>query len=69
MPLYEYNCPRCKKQFELLIRGREKPKCPHCGSAKLEKLFSTFGAKTDATAPCGQKKSSVQHCCGGQCCH
>ncbi len=40
MPIYEYVCQKCGQSFELLIRGKEKPQCPHCGSKKLEKQFS-----------------------------
>ena len=32
MPLFEYRCPACKSQFELLIRGSAVPACPSCGS-------------------------------------
>jgi putative FmdB family regulatory protein len=46
MPLYEYNCPACSKEFELLVRGAEKPACPECGSARLEKLLSVPAAHT-----------------------
>lgn len=44
MPLYEYTCEKCHSPFELLIRGNEQPKCPSCGSAKLEKHFSVPAA-------------------------
>lgn len=40
MPLYEYACQDCHKEFELLIRGQEKPVCPHCESKKLTKRLS-----------------------------
>lgn len=40
MPIYEYTCTDCSDEFELLIRGGEKPACPSCGSANLEKRFS-----------------------------
>ncbi|MFN0019816.1 MAG: FmdB family zinc ribbon protein [Pirellulaceae bacterium] len=40
MPLYEYACKKCDKEFELLIRGSEQPECPTCHTTKLEKLLS-----------------------------
>jgi putative FmdB family regulatory protein len=46
MPLYEYSCPNCQSQFELLIRGNEQPECPHCHSTHLEKLLSVPAAHT-----------------------
>lgn len=46
MPLYEYTCEKCHSDFELLIRGEEKPVCPDCGSNRLEKHFSVPAAHT-----------------------
>jgi len=40
MPLYEYACRDCQKQFELLVRGDETPRCPHCHGRKLAKQLS-----------------------------
>ncbi|WP_145031538.1 FmdB family zinc ribbon protein [Caulifigura coniformis] len=40
MPLFEFHCPPCRSQFELLVRNSEKPACPECGSVKIEKLLS-----------------------------
>jgi putative FmdB family regulatory protein len=48
MAVYEYLCPKCRKQFELMrpMSESEKPaKCPKC-SAKAERLISSFGSKT-----------------------
>ena len=48
MAVYEYLCPKCRKQFELIrpMSDSEKPaKCPKCGS-KAQKLISSFGSKT-----------------------
>ena len=43
MPLYEYSCEKCSRKIELLIRGDEKPECPHCHSTKLTKLTVISG--------------------------
>jgi putative FmdB family regulatory protein len=40
MPLYEYICQECDNEFELLVRGDEKPECPKCHSKKLERQLS-----------------------------
>lgn len=61
MPIFEYRCKSCEKEFETLILGGEKPSCPDCQGSKLEKLLSTFAAVTgsssakasEAAAPCG----------------
>ncbi len=50
MPVYEYVCTTCKKAFELLLTGSEKPACPHCGKKKVEKQFSTFAVGDAASA-------------------
>ena len=42
MPIFEYLCNGCGKQFEVLIRGSEKPQCPQCNSTRLEQQLSAF---------------------------
>jgi putative FmdB family regulatory protein len=41
VPLYEYQCKKCKHRFEKIQKFSDKPikKCPECGSA-VEKLLS-----------------------------
>ena len=50
MPVYEYVCDRCRHPFEELVRGDERPVCPSCGSADLEKRFSVFATSGQAAA-------------------
>ncbi|TVQ97944.1 MAG: zinc ribbon domain-containing protein [Desulfovibrionales bacterium] len=40
MPLYEYMCEDCDKEFEELVFGDPAVLCPHCGSARTDKLMS-----------------------------
>ena len=44
MPIYEYQCTKCKKTFEYMQSFSEAPKkkCEKCGG-KLEKLMSAAG--------------------------
>jgi putative FmdB family regulatory protein len=42
MPIFEYLCKGCGKQFEVLVRGSEKPQCPKCSSTRLEQQLSAF---------------------------
>lgn len=51
MPIFEYRCQQCEKEFETLVRGKEKPECPSCNSRKLEKLLSSFAAMTGGSRP------------------
>lgn len=50
MPQYEYRCRACSTTFtvtESIARhGQARPKCPACGSRKVEQVFSTFFAQT-----------------------
>jgi putative FmdB family regulatory protein len=42
MPMFDYVCGKCKHYFERLVRGDERPKCPKCGSRRLEQQPSVF---------------------------
>ena len=39
MPIYEYTCTKCGKDFEELVFGDDLPACPHCGAAETRKLM------------------------------
>ena len=57
MAVYEYLCPKCRNEFELMrpIGEAEKPaKCPRCG-LEAQKLMSGLGSKTgDSIQPAGE---------------
>jgi len=60
MPIYEYRCNQCGKEFEeLVMNGEEHPQCPACGSKNTQRLLSGFalggeaGAGFGASAPAG----------------
>lgn len=43
MPIYEFRCQECQKQFEVLTQsaGENKPvACPQCQSNKVQKSIS-----------------------------
>jgi len=42
MPIFEYVCQECQHEFETLIFGRDKAKCPKCQSGKLSPQLSVF---------------------------
>ena len=45
MPLYDYHCRACGKDFELLRRMQdadEKLECPECHSDQVERRLSRF---------------------------
>ena len=62
MPIYEYACRSCDRQFEYLTRDGQVPACPGCASQALDRQMSTFAARTStgasasptrAAGPCG----------------
>jgi len=53
MPLFEFVCQNCQKQFTFLtgmIAENSDPQCPQCASTNLKKLMSRFtrGRSDDA---------------------
>ena len=42
MPIYEYHCKPCDREFETIVRGAsDVPRCPSCGESEgLAKRFS-----------------------------
>ena len=48
MPIYEYHCRDCGKEFEKLMRFSDpkidSPECPHCNSEHTLKRLSTVAA-------------------------
>ncbi len=61
MPIYEYACAACGKEFEKLVRASAPaPECPACKSTDLRKKLSAFAAvggtasaASELPGPCG----------------
>jgi putative FmdB family regulatory protein len=69
MPIYEFHCGKCGRDSEILVRSTDwkETGCPHCGSKKLSKKFSTFAsAGGGGEAPSGNGGGG-HRCCGGSC--
>ncbi len=49
MPIYDYKCRRCGRQFEELVRLGETPNCPSCNGNELERLVSIPAISTEST--------------------
>lgn len=63
MPIYEYECGRCKRTLSFLVRNigaHEAPKCPKCGAGDMSRVFSRF-----ATVGPSKSKSSSDTAGGG----
>ena len=67
MPLFEYECRRCGRRFEALVRGNERATCPECGSRSLERLLSTFNAGTSRSSSVPSCAGSMPCCRRGEC--
>ncbi|MGI6162645.1 MAG: FmdB family zinc ribbon protein [Bacillota bacterium] len=65
MPIFEYKCRQCNKVFEFLVRGKEVPVCPECGSVELTKLLSMFNS--NVRKGLGKSGGMCNTCSGGTC--
>src|SRR5579859_973746 len=65
MPLYEYACKDCGKNFEALVTGSQKPHCPACESAQLEQQYSAFAVgATGGKGRFGKSATRQSGACG-----
>lgn len=76
MPIFEYVCNACGKEFEEIVLGGEDPACPHCKSADTTKLISRAQFRTggpivagspSSSAITSRGKSGCAGCSGGNC--
>ncbi len=68
MPLFEYRCKKCRKEFEELVRScAEKVCCPACKSGKVEKKLSVFAHKSGEKFRSSSASSSCGSCSSGSC--
>ena len=46
MPLYEFKCKKCNKEFEKIVAwNSEGVECPECRSKETEKQLSSFAVR------------------------
>jgi len=71
MPVYEYKCNHCGEVSEVFLKTLS-PKdvhCDHCGSEKVEKMFSIPAAvKIAGTSPLGTTCCGREERCGSPPC-
>ncbi|MCR4667281.1 MAG: zinc ribbon domain-containing protein [Desulfovibrio sp.] len=69
MPIYEYGCRKCGREFEELVRSGSTPKCPDCGSEDVEKLMSQCCRSGGCSCSGGSSSSGggCAGCSGGHC--
>jgi putative FmdB family regulatory protein len=62
MPMYEYACQGCGKEFETLVRADTVPECPNCHSTELKKLLSVFATGAAGPHPLPMDASPCASC-------
>jgi putative FmdB family regulatory protein len=66
VPIYEYICRKCNKDFSLMQKmgsTESDTVCPHCGSQEVKKMLSAFSCSVQpgaggAGGGCGMPSSS-----------
>lgn len=78
MPIYEYHCPSCGKDFERLVRGDTRVTCPACAGRSVERRMSATARPASGASdfnlsglgPLKGKGNGGGGCGGGGCgCH
>lgn len=62
MPIYEFECRKCKNEFEVLFRSSEEKMtvhCPACKSRKTRKMMSAFSGGKSGCGSCAATSCST----------
>ena len=66
MPIYEYRCNQCEREFERYVQTAQTAvECPACRSARVTRRLSVVGARTGGGTFAGPGMSGGGGCCGG----
>ncbi|MFZ5571641.1 MAG: FmdB family zinc ribbon protein [Thermodesulfobacteriota bacterium] len=66
MPIYEYCCEKCGKEFEYLVLGSQPPEgCPACNSPKVKRLMSACGFTSKGSGGETVRSSASASSCSG----
>ncbi len=71
MPIYEFRCKKCKKEFECIVFGKDNDVCcPSCNGKRVERLMSVASFKSSGKVV-SSSSSGCATCGGGSCstCH
>ncbi len=73
MPIYEFKCQDCKKEFEIYLKNKEEIKdvvCPQCKSKNLTRLMSVVNSIINESSGSDKPKVVESHSCPtGTCTH
>jgi putative FmdB family regulatory protein len=65
MPLYDYKCSDCNKEFEVLVKNsNEKVDCTECGSSNIKRVYSSFDFNLNKKS---ESSCSTSSCANGMC--
>lgn len=70
MPIYEYVCLDCKKEYEILRSLNEADiplVCKECGGENVKRKLSVFYAQSGGHAVSGAGGGGCTSCAGGNC--
>ncbi|MEE4359246.1 MAG: zinc ribbon domain-containing protein [Desulfococcaceae bacterium] len=66
MPIYEYHCDQCDKNFEcLMFRSDDVPECPDCKGNHVRKMMSACGFLSKGGGGETVSRSAGASSCGG----
>lgn len=65
MPIYEYHCNSCSKDFECLVLGSEEPECPSCNGSNIVRQMSACGFISKGSGGEPVKSSAGASSCSG----
>jgi len=65
MPIYEFHCDTCEKDFECLVFGNEKAVCPSCNNKKVKKIMSACTFYSKGSHGQTVKAAASASSCGG----
>jgi len=63
MPIFEYRCEECGHRFEAILFGEQRPECPKCHTARLERQLSTFAVSSKSAASPSAEGCGKSNCC------
>lgn len=65
MPIYEYKCEKCDKEFEYLVLGAgDDVTCPECEGKKVYRLMSSCSFKSGGNSDFSPSSGSSSGCSG-----
>jgi len=64
MPIFEYICQECHHQFEALVFGKQRAKCPKCDATKLDPQLSVFAVSAKGSSSGAVSSGGACGSCG-----